>query len=119
MNTSEKLYRYLVKNHGKKPADINIWQYNENPNKTPPFIRSEKHNSTFLNAQELWSQGLIDIQIHNNGNRAFLKLRTPQEVFMYECFCKVQEAIKIKKKLDVIFTEFALDKKNKRKQKSC
>lgn len=71
---SDKLYKYLVKNHSKKPADISIWEYIDNPDQVPPYIKSGKHNSTFLNAKELEKQGLIEIRIHDRGDRAFLKV---------------------------------------------
>lgn len=63
-----------MKNHSKKCADIQIWEYIDNPKQVPPYIKSGKHNSTFLNAKELEKQGLIEIQLHDRGDRAFLKV---------------------------------------------
>jgi len=74
MDKIEKLYKYLVKNHSQKCADIQIWEYIDNTKEVPPYIKSGKHNSTFLNAKKLEKQGLIEIQLHDRGNRAFLKV---------------------------------------------
>ena len=74
MNEIEKLYKYLVKNHSQKCADISIWEYVDNPKKDTPYIKNGMHNSTFLNAKELEKQGLIEIQLHDRGDRAFLKV---------------------------------------------
>lgn len=74
MDKIERLYKYLVKNHSKKCADISIWEYIDNPKQVPPYMKSGKHNSTFLNAKELEKKGLIEIQLHDTGNRAFLKV---------------------------------------------
>ena len=76
-NKVDKLYKYLAKSHTKKPADIHIWEYVENPLKHPPFIKSGKHNSTFLCAEKLQQLGLIEIKIQPCQDRAFLKLINP------------------------------------------
>jgi hypothetical protein len=69
-----RLYDYLLRNHYKKPCNISIWEYIQNTDPGPAYIKSGKHNSTFLKAKELEKQGLIEIQLHDGGNRAFLKV---------------------------------------------